>query len=368
MHIWPFQAVYPNKSFLASPDAFLNEVKEHYTEYRTSGFFKKSAQESIYIYQILTPERSFTGIICCVEIEDFINGMILKHEQTLAAKEQQHIYLLLNKSAMVKPVLLTYPEVDGIEAFIKEEIKNQPAFLCLRTDDDSIEHKLWDVNEGDSLETIRQLFLSDVPLTYIADGHHRISAMTLLHQRRTKEDDLKYSQLFCALFPMSELAIKDYNRVIKNVQMKPSRLMAHLSRIVNIELQEEAVKPNEKHRIGMWLDEDWYELKWKEEILALYQDEEVVLDADLLNKHVLMDIFGIQDVRADDSIIYIAGPLGLNGIIEKCRKESTRVGFCLHPVEVQELVTLAEAGKTLPPKSTWFEPRIKNGLLVKELH
>ncbi|MEN0003653.1 MAG: DUF1015 family protein [Bacteroidota bacterium] len=368
MRINPFQAVLPELELITSADSFFDTVKEEYPDYFKSGFFNKNAQEALYVYQIRTLGRAYTGLIACTAIQDYLEGHIRKHEQTLAAKEQKQVQLLLGRRATVKPILLTYPAQASINAWTAQYIEGKAPFMRFLFDNDQQEHLLWEVAEGADIQHLQQLFAKAVPHTYIADGHHRTSTTALMFERKQeKVNEAAFDQLLCALFPSTDIEIHDFNRIVDGLNELPvSVFMAKLSRLFDIKLLKNGRKPSKKFHIHMYLQKNWFRLKWRSEVLKRYQKKAVVLDTQLLDELVLKKIIGIKNVRNDSRIQYVEGPKGTVGIERKVNKSNTQVGFCLPPVSLEELIELADEGKALPPKSTWFEPRMKNGLVVKD--
>lgn len=368
MQIMPFQAIYPNLDFITSADSFFDNVKEEYNEYFESGFFNKTAQEALYIYQIHTKNRVFHGLIACVDVKDFLAGRIKKHEETLSDKEQKQIQLILRRKAAVKPVLLAYPQVDRIHALLSQYAKNKASFFEVEFGKEQSRHIFWEIVDGATIQQIQTLFQQDVPCAYIADGHHRTSSVAALFDRlQHRSNALDYRQLFCAFFPSSDLEILDFNRVVDGLSdISLTTFMAKLSQVCEIEVLEQAQKPTQKHEMTMFLNREWFKLRWKERVLLAYSAMPAILDCTLLNEKILQPILGIEDVRTDLRVEYIESPRGLDGVRMQTLKKETNIGFCLYPVQLDEVITLANAGQTLPPKSSWFEPRMKNGLIVKD--
>lgn len=368
MRIRPFQAVYPNFDYVTSADAFFDRVKYEYPAYKKSGFFNKAAQEAIYIYRIEGANRSYTGLIACADIQDYFDGRIKKHENTLAAKEQQQMQLMLRRNAMVKPILLTYPNVKKISQLINRFVKKNPVFYETVFAEDQARHIFWEVTDGALIQQFQDLFLEKIPGTYIADGHHRSSTFGLMHQRMGQQKDHpNYDYMLCAFFPSDELEIHDFNRVVEGLDdITLVHFMTQLSQVFDMETLDTPRKPKEKFEIIMFLKRECLSLRWKPAILKAYKKDKVILDANLLNEEVIDKIIGIKDTRADVRIKYIEGKKGLDAVRIRANKGDNRVGFCLYPVALDDLITIADMGKTMPPKSTYFEPRIKNGLIVQE--
>ena len=362
MHIRPFKAAFPIWSRIASAEVFFASVKSDYQIFRDQGLFDTYPTNALYIYQIRNGRRWHTGLLACTDIRDYLSGGIKKHEKTMAAKETKQFELLHQRQAMVKPVTLLYPDVNDINSLLKEYTVNVIPDFSIPLG--SEEHLIWCVEEKAGIQKLQELFEQEVPDAYIADGHHRSAATALQYQERGCVSP--FDQLLCAFFPSSELEIHDFNRVIKDLSnLTPIYFMARLSAYCDIEPVTNVVKPKEKHHMLLYLDEEWFRLKWKKEVLNPIEKEPVKLDADLLNEHILKGILGIEDVRNDPRISYVEGPKGLEAIQQKVQKgDKNRMAFCLYPVQLEEMFIVADYKKELPPKSTWFEPRMRNGLIV----
>lgn len=366
MHIRPFQAVYPNLEYITSTDSFFSSVKKEFPEYFDSGFFNHLEEEAFFVYQIRGEHRTYTGIIACADIKDFLCGRIKKHEHTLAAKEQKQVQLLLRRRAAVKPVLLAYREVPEITRWSREIADGTAPFLRVFFEKDRQTHSLWKVTDKPLIERLQLLFSQHINNTYIADGHHRTSSVALLYNR-TEEEHVKarYRNLLCAFFPSSDMDIHDFNRVVEGRNnLSLTRFMALISQLFNINPLEEPVRPRRKHEILMFVNHEWYLLHWKHQVLQTYSSDEAILDSMILNELVLHDILGIEDVRTDKRVDYVEGPKGLEGVWERATVKESCIGFCLYPILLEEMMALADHDKMLPPKSTWFEPRLKNGLIT----
>jgi uncharacterized protein (DUF1015 family) len=369
MHLHPFQAIYPNLKLISSPDAFFGNVKVEYPAYKKNGFFRECKEESLYIYRIVDPTRNYTGIIACVSIEDYLNGMIKKHEATLAAKEQQQTELLLSRKAVVKPVLLTYPPVEAIDAFSNDLILSKKPFFEIYFEIDKQLHQFWSVTDPGQIMLLKALFDQYVDSAYIADGHHRTATMANMHRvSKGKKDAPAYDRLLCAFFPASQLEILDYNRVVEGLEdISFTTYMAKLSQVVDIEVLKKPSRPREKHEIVMFINREWFRLRWRRRLMESFKGDEVLLDVQLLNELILERILEIADVRSDDRVKYIEGRQGIKAVSERVDKSLNRVGFFLYPVSMNDFMRIADEGLELPPKSTWFEPRMRNGVLVQGL-
>ncbi len=368
MRIEPFRAVYPNFDYITSVDAFFDTVKEDYPEYRKAGFFTQTKEEALYVYEISRAGRKHTGIICCVDIQEYINGNIKKHENTLPAKEQEQMHLIISRNAIVKPVLITHPNVAALDDLMKAQKTSVQNFYstCFSNGE---AHQLWQVKDKVSIKTFQELFNKEIKHSFIADGHHRCSTTALLFDRMKEQGKEEgYNKLFVCYFPEDQLEVHDYNRVVEGLTDNSlSSFMAQLSTVCNIKLLKKARKPKRKFEITLFINKEWYALTWRKKVLKKYKDEKVLLDAQILDDLVLENILGMEDVRTDPRLKYVEGPKGIEALRLRTIKNENRIGFCLYPVELKDLMEIATLNKIMPPKSTWFEPRIKNGLAVLEL-
>jgi len=370
MQVLAFEGVFPNMDFITSPDTFFETVREDYPMYYESGFFKPTGgREAILLYRIVTPLRLFTGVVACAAVTDYLSDKIKRHEHTLADKEQVQTQLLLHRRAAVKPVLLTYPNAEAVDQWIQDFTVAHAPFSEIWFEQEQQRHLFWRVDNEFEITQLQNLFQQFVPVAYLADGHHRAATIALLHERmHGRPDAHNYNSFLSAWFPGSDLDILEYNRVINSLDpLRPAKFMAHLSHFCDIQPLTEAQKPGAKHEMTMWLDDQWYYLCWKAEVLAAHTHrKEVLLDVSLLNDVILHQILGIEDVRNDQRVEYVEGPRGLDGLLRRAQRNPHAVAFALYPVLLSELMAIADAGQSMPPKSTWFEPRMKNGLVVQE--
>lgn len=369
MKIKPFQATYPNFDFIASPDSFCDDAKNSFREFQANGFFEKAPQNALYIYQIETDLRKHTGLIALDEVEDFFAGKIKKHEKTLSEREQQQMQLFLKWNAILKPVLLTYTPVPDISMWLEHFTQAHKPLYVTRFVKDRQTHSVWVVTGAEEIHQLQNLFAAHVHNTYIADGHHRTTTVALLHERlKNKNPEFDFDTLFCAFFASDQLDILDYNRVVEGLKdVSPTNFIVKMARIFDLDVLEKPRKPLEKHELVMYAQKEWYSLRWKEAVLKTHAKDRVVLDATLLNEFVLDQIFHIRDVRTDTRITYVDGAKGLDGVRKAASESDDRVGFLLYPVSFEDMMGMADAGESLPPKSTYFEPRLKSGMLVKML-
>lgn len=369
MRVAPFQAVLPDLRLVTSTDHFFGTVKEDYSQYAAVGFFRKAARESLYVYRIIQDDRAHWGFVGAVHISEYLEGHIKKHELTLADKEQQQLRLLLERGAQVKPVLLAWQGESHLAAFAREWGERHEPVLDLELESEGSRHTLWAIAEGQAIRQVRDWFAEEVAVTYIADGHHRTSVMALLYEQYAgRPAQAQFEWLLAALFPADQLTIWDYNRVVDTRnEISFTRIMAALSQYCDIRFLEVPHKPHQPHHLTLFINNEWYELAWKPEYIVPMGPGLPVLDVDLFNRYVLGEVLGITDVRNDRRVSYVDGMKGLEGLKNKVLKNEHRIGFCLHPLQMEDFIRVSDAGQTLPPKSTWFEPRMKNGLIVKEI-
>jgi uncharacterized protein (DUF1015 family) len=369
MKLIPFKAVYPNLDLIASAESFFGTVKSQFVEFKKNGFFKKSDAESIFIYKLETSISTHLGLVACTDIADILAGKVLKHENTLASKEQQMMTLMLQNHAMVKPVLLAYDRVDDLDALMNHIIEKQEVFFEVEFKESGEKHTIWELRSGDVSSQITRLFKKKVKHCYIADGHHRVKTALILHQTDKKNEmmDTRIKSVLSMYFSWDNLRIFDYNRCVEIFQsISPLQFLVELSHICKVRKIKSARKPQKCHEMTMVIYGEWYKLSWKKKILQKHANHPVLFDAYLLNEYVLKKIVGIQDLRDDFRVKYIDGVVGLEGLQDLVSKSENRVGFCMYPITVDNIKKIADMGLTLPPKSTWFEPRVINGLLVKE--
>lgn len=370
MQIKPFRAVYPNFDYIASPDSFCENAKDSFLEYKKNGFFEHLPTDAFYIYQIVSSKIEHLGVVALNDVEDFFKGKIKKHEKTLSEREQKQMELFLRWNAILKPVLLAYRPVPQINDWLRAYTQAHKPLFSTKFDHDKQVHRVWAITEAAEQVQLFDLFQQHVTETYIADGHHRTSTVALLHERLKgkNKENFDFDNLFVSLFSADQLDILDYNRVVEGLkEVGITTFLVKMSKVFDLDVLEKPTRPTQKHEFTMFLRKDWYRLRLKPEVMEKYAGQQVLLDATLLNELVFKEIFDIQDVRTDLRITYIEGAKGLEGVRKAASLDNSRVGFVLHPVEFDDLMFLADKGESLPPKSTYFEPRLKSGLLVKML-
>ena len=370
MHIKPFRATYPKIEYVPAPDQFCAGAKYHFPEDRGKGWLAETEQEALYIYQIEDNHRRHTGLVALNDVRDFFAGKVKKHEKTLGEREQHQMELFLRWGAILKPVLLTYPSVPEISAWLERFTREHLPMLEVFFAGELQTHRIWMAPDPADWHYLQGLFTRHVPGVYIADGHHRTTTLAMLHkQLKHQYPGLDFDHLFCAFFSTDQLDILDYNRVVDGLNgMRPEAFLTRLETLFDITPIENPRKPRKKHELKMFLREQWYRLQWKDDVLAAASKHHpVLLDVSLLNEQVLHRLLGIGDIRNDARILYLEGSKGLKGIRKAVRAGHDRVGFALYPVTFNDMMRMADLGESLPPKSTFFSPRLKSGILVKKL-
>jgi len=369
MILTPFQGLFPKTNLIADLDSFFSTVKHNYPQFVSNGFFEKGHSEGVFLYQISTKKASHYGIISAVDIYDLLNDNILPHEKTLAAKEQEQLQLTLDRKAFIKPVLLGFKPFKSFRVFAENKIKTK-ADLIQKLDSKNETHSFWKISTGEEVELISIMFRRKVKKAYIADGHHRCSIARILWYQSQKEMvPFKIDSLLAVLMPFDQLTINDFNRVIElGAGFRPAYFMAALSKYFKIEQLKSKEKPKKKFQLTLFLDDNWFRLKWKKKIIKTFQkDHKVLLDYFLLNEIVLKNILKVEDVRSYQDIKYVPGPDKFKGIKKVAAEMVNPAGFMLYPITAKEICYYSDNQMILPPKSSYFEPRVINGMIVQEI-
>ncbi len=329
--------------------------------------FVQDSDRCFYIYELIMNGRSQTGIVGCASIDDYISGVIKKHENTRLEKEIDRINHVDSLSAQTGPIFLAYRGRDDIREVIAR-VRKAPALYDF-TSPDGISHKVWDVRMDKDVEAIEKAF-ADTKNIYIADGHHRCaSAVKVGLKRRKEHPDHNGSEEFnfflAVLFADEELMIMDYNRVVKDLNGNtPDKIIEKLGALGCLTKQSEAYRPKEKGEVGVYLDAAWYSLKFKSDLIP--NDPVDGLDVSVLQNNVLDPIFDIKDPKTDKRIDFVGGIRGLEEL-ERRVADDCKIAFAMYPTSIGELFAVADAGLLMPPKSTWFEPKLRSGLFIHEI-
>lgn len=368
MLIYSFRASYPNFDLISSVDFYLGDVGKNYNHYKSIGFFKKMPEKAIFIYRIHAHGKVYNGVVAANDLEDIKKKNILGHEHTILEKEQEMLSKMLLRKAMIKPVLLGYHPTEEVLNFINDFTSIHSPIIQLQPNNLKEKHLIWAITERKEIEEFKSLFREHIKVAYIADGHHRSKVTTNLLEKSflQDEDGTKHPALLSAFFPMDELSIYEFNRVVEVPEhLTLVNFIVRCSAIFEILPLKEAKKPQSKYHIHLYMDHCWYELKWKDQVLDKYRMQPVILDVDIFNHEVLESILDVEDIKTASTVMYVPGHLGLNALVDQCKHRKI-IAFSFFPVQNQDVVKISENGDVLPPKSTWFEPRMHNGVLIKE--
>jgi uncharacterized protein (DUF1015 family) len=325
-----------------------------------NGTLYQEEKPCYYIYQLIMNGKSQTGLVCVSSIEDYFNDVIKKHELTRPEKEKDRIDHMRTIRAQTGNVFMAYRDVMEINALISGwKVKNKPEYDF--TANDGIQHTVWVINRDDVISSITNLFATKVPNTYIADGHHRAASAAKVSKQLSDSEDAKF--FLTTIFPESQLAILDYNRVVKDLNdLTTEEFIGALQEDFMITYSPEPVKPAVLHEFGMYLEDEWYILTARE---GTYRNDPIgVLDVTILQNNVLDKILDIEDPRTDNRVDFVGGIRGLEELERRVKSGEMAAAFSLYPVTLEQLFAIADSGKVMPPKSTWFEPKLRDGLLT----
>lgn len=324
-------------------------------------------KEQFYLYQLTMNGRSQIGLVVCASIKDYQENKIKKHEFTREEKEVDRIRHVDTADANTSPIFLTYRDQESIDALIEQWVtENDPIYDFSSFHD--VEHKVWVIDQPTMIAQMKELFERQVAELYIADGHHRTESAVKVALKRKEThpnapEEAEFNYFLAVLFPASQLAILDYNRVVNSVIGED--FLDQLAEKFDVEKVTSSYKPDRPKTIGMYLKSDWYKLTVKP---AFILDHPVKgLDVSLLQEHILTPLFDIKDIRTDKRIDFIGGIRGLQALSDAVDEGPFTVAFAMYPTEIDELIRVADSGEVLPPKSTWFEPKLLSGLFVHDL-
>ena len=329
------------------------------------GSFVSEEKECYYIYELTMDGRSQTGITACASIDDYEAGVIKKHENTRAEKEKDRINHVNACNAQTGPIFLAYRSNPAINEVV-EAVKKEKALYDF-TAEDGVRHRVWVISQERQIATVEQAF-AGIGEIYIADGHHRAASAVRVGQMRreshpgyTGEEEFNY--FLSVLFPDKQLMIMDYNRVVKDLNgLTEEEFLEKASEVFQVEeIGAEGKKPGKKGSFSMYLKGRWYHCSIKPEDIP--QDPVKGLDVSVLQDKLLAPVLGIQDPKTDSRIDFVGGIRGLEGLERRCR-EGCAAAFAMYPTSIEELFAVADAGLLMPPKSTWFEPKLRSGLFI----
>lgn len=333
------------------------------------GVLVKEDSPCLYVYSLTMEGRTQKGLVVCTSVEEYLDGTIKKHELTRADKEQDRINHVDYCNANTGPIFLTYKADADVDKIIENWTKNNAPMYNF-TSEDGIQHTAWKIDDERVINDLVNDFKA-VKSLYIADGHHRnASAVKVALKRRGENPSYtgteEYNFYLSVLFPDEQLKILDYNRVVKDLNgLDKNGFLDKLQLKFDVKEVGEMYKPTKTHDFGMYLEGKWYAVTAKKEVIP--KDAVEALDVSILQKNVLEDILGIKDIRTDVRVNFVGGIRGLKELERLADSGEWKVAFAMYPTSVGELITIADEGKIMPPKSTWFEPKLRSGLFIHSL-
>ena len=357
---------YSDKQTEVKGKAKYSLVKNKFKKFKAEGVFVQDQKPKLYLYQQQKGEVIFTGIICASSVDDYLNGNIKIHEQTISRREEMFKDYLNITGFNAEPVLLTYPDQNGVNDILESYIKSRPEYEFTTTNR-SI-HRLWLIEDENNIQTLQDIF-EKVDALYIADGHHRSASSALLCKEKRKEKpdytgNESFNYCMSYLIAESQLRILDFNRIVKDLNgLSTEEFITSISKTYKIEKRDKSFVPDNKDEIGMYIEDNWYSLTAND---CTFDRTHCVkkLDPAILSNNILSPILGIHDLRTDKRLSFIDGTLGKSALEKAVDSGDYVVAFLLKPIAVQELKDVADARESMPPKSTYIEPKLRSGLLI----
>ena len=367
LHVDKAEIDLPEDTYIYDEKVYL-KARENLDRLSEDGICIQDEKPCLYIYRQIMNGRAQTGIVGCASIDDYINNVIRKHEFTRADKEADRINHVDYCDANTGPIFLTYRGNETVDAVIAKYVAKEAEYDFVT--DDGIGNTVWVVDCEEDIKTIADAF-ENIPYLYIADGHHRAaSAVKVGMKRREANPGYNGSEEFnfflAVYFRSDDLAIMDYNRLIADYNGKTKDgLLAEISEKFDIQKNDGIYHPEKKHTFGMYIDNEWYKLTAKD---GTFDGTDPVdrLDVSILQKNVITPVFGIEDPRTDKRIDFVGGIRGLEELERRCALDM-KIAFSMFPTTLDDLMDIADAGKVMPPKSTWFEPKLLSGLFIHKL-
>ena len=360
LHITKAEIDLPENTGIHSAEVY-EKAKDNLDAFVQREVLFRESKPCYYIYQLIMNGRSQTGLVCASSVDDYENDIIKKHEFTRPEKEQDRINHISATGAQTGNVFLAYKNVSELDALIEKwQTDKKPVYDFVA--DDGISHTIWVITDDKTIAAITRTFSEKVDSTYIADGHHRAASAAKV--RLTAAGDTESANYFLTtLFPASQLHILDYNRVVKDLNgLSKEEFLNRVAEYFIIEPQNKAFAPQQLHDMGMFLDGSWYKLSARPGTFT--EDPIGVLDVTILQDNLLDMVLDIKDQRTDTRIDFVGGIRGLAELEKRVNSGEMKVAFSLYPVSIQQLFDIADSGMVMPPKSTWFEPKLRDGLLT----
>ena len=347
-----------------------DKAVENFKKFQDKGWLVQDNQDCYYIYAQTMDGRTQYGFVVGASVEDYLTGRIKKHELTRREKEADRMHHIEINNANIEPVFLAFPDNRTLEDIIDRTAQTPPEYDFVS--EDGIGHTLWVIKDKDTIDTITKEF-AEIPYLYIADGHHRTAAAAHVGEEKAKADpnhtgNEEYNYLLAVCFPQSHLKVMDYNRVVVDLNGNTEEEFLDKVRehFIVEEKGEEIYKPAKLHNFSLYLGGKWYSLTAKE---GTYDDNDPigVLDVTISSDYILRDILGITDLRTDKRIDFVGGIRGLGELKQRVDSGEMKMALALYPVTMKQIIDIADSGKIMPPKATWFEPKLRSGLIIHKL-
>ena len=368
LHITRAEIDLPEGTDIHSQEVY-DRSRNNFMHFQQNGWLQQESKPKFYIYAQTMNNKTQYGIVGAAAVDDYLNGVIKKHEFTRPDKEEDRMKIIRTNNADLEPVFFTYPAVKEIDELVNQVVQNkEPEYNFVA--DDGFGHHFWVVDDDQTNKQIEELFAEKVPYTYVADGHHRTAAAALVGKEKREKNpnhsgEEAYNYFLAVHFPDNQLQILDYNRVIEDLNgYTPDQFVDKLKdRFVIEEVGSEPYRPGQLHEFSMYLEGQWYKLMAKE---GTYDDSDPigVLDVTILTNQVLQPVLDIQDLRTSKRIDFVGGIRGLKALQRRVDSGEMKVAFALHPVSLKQLIDIADTGNIMPPKTTWFEPKLRSGLVL----
>ena len=367
LHVDKAEVDLPEETYIYDEKVYL-KARENLDKLSEDGICVQDSEPCLYIYRQIMNGRTQTGIVGCASIDDYINNVIKKHELTRADKEADRINHVDYCDANTGPIFLTYRGNESIDKTVLKYTETEPEYDF--NTEDGIRNTVWVIRNKADIDSLVKEF-EKIDSLYIADGHHRAASAVKVGEKRRKAhpgyDGTEEFNFFLAVYFKSEdLAIMDYNRLIADYNgMTKEEIMEKISELFLVEKTDSVYRPEKKHTFGMYIDKEWYKLEAKE---GTFDERDPVarLDVSILQTNVITPIFGIEDPRTDKRIDFVGGIRGLGELERRCGIDM-KIAFSMYPTTLGDLMSIADASKIMPPKSTWFEPKLLSGLFIHKL-
>ena len=370
-----YRVIKPELEFADEFDHYAPEIyqrgADNFKKLVASGMMTQDRTENFYVYRIIMGKHSQTGLVGCCSIDDYFNDHIKKHELTRPDKEEDRKNHVRYSKVNYEPVFFSYPQVTDLDTIVAEASKQVPLYDI--TTSDGIQHTLWSIENASVVAQIVKLFESKVPSIYVADGHHRTAAGALVAKelreasKGNSKDGKRYNYFMAVVFPDNQLKIQDYNRVVKDLNGHTyDSFLSELEKRFDVSPVEGQYRPEGLHHFGAYMNGQWYKLVAK---AGSFNDRDPlgVLDVTILSSQVLEPLLNIVDLRTDKRIEFVGGIRGLEELERKVDSGQMKAAFAMYPVSMKQLIDIADGGLIMPPKVTWFEPKLRSGLFVHSL-